>query len=107
MNIKDGRTKSIILKLASEYIEIESLAKSMITVTNVDIFDRGAKALINVSVYPENKEQEALDFLKRKRSDFKSYIRKHSKLPRIPICDFVIDLGEKNRQNIDVIASKR
>jgi hypothetical protein len=40
------------------------------------------KATILFSVFPEDKEEEALDFAKRKRSEFKEYLTAHSSVGR-------------------------
>ena len=48
-----------------------------------------------------------LAFAKRKRSEFREYLKKHSALQRLPTVDFEIDYGEKNRQRIDEISNKK
>lgn len=118
---KDGRLKDIIQEFAAKFIQRESNYTSLITVTDVVLADRGRRATIFFTVLPtgtatgadmamtaaelrESKEKAALDFMKRKRTEFRDYIQENSRLARIPFFDFEIDIGEKNRQKIDEIS---
>lgn len=108
---KDGRLKDIIQEFAAKFIQRESNYTSLITVTEVILADRGRRATIFFTVLPtggadtiESKEKAALDFMKRKRTEFRDYIQENSRLARIPFFDFEIDIGEKNRQKIDEIS---
>jgi ribosome-binding factor A len=101
---RGGRMKEIIRVLATSFISLESNYTSLITVTGVDLSKKGDHATVMFTVLPEDKEDDALDFLKRKRADFREYVKKESRLARIPFFDFEIDMGEKNRQKIDEIS---
>ncbi len=101
MSLKQDRATEIVKHLAAEYLSRESNRTSLITVTNIDMSRDMSKAVILITVYPEEMSKGALDFVKRKRSDFRDYVKQNSKLRRIPRFDFEIDLGEKNRQHID------
>ncbi len=83
------------------FISLESNRLSLITVTDMALSDDGSRAIFRVSVYPETSEESALDFLKRKRSDCREYLKEHGALHRIPHLDFEIDAGEKERRRID------
>lgn len=87
-----------IAHAASMYIARESNGTSLITVTRANLSPDSSRSTIFVSVLPESAEQEALDFLKRSRSDFKHWIKDEVRLRKIPFFDFEIDYGEKNRQ---------
>ncbi|MEY2664621.1 MAG: hypothetical protein RIT04_429 [Candidatus Parcubacteria bacterium] len=117
--IRDGRTRDVIRDLAATFIQNESNYTSMITVTDVTLSDQGKQATIFFTVLPvgaittggkndphsrENKEAAAVDFMKRKRAEFRQYVVEKSRLSRIPFFDFAIDIGEKNRQKIDEIS---
>lgn len=104
MEHRDERIRDIVSKLASEFITSESNHKSLITVTKVDLTKDFKKALIFVTVLPETQENAAIDFLKRQRSEFKNYVRKESRIVRVPQFDFLIDEGEKSRQRIEEIS---
>jgi ribosome-binding factor A len=96
----------IIKKTAAEFIQKESSGVSLITITDVRLSNDEKYANILFTVLPEDKEEAALDFTKRMRSEFRQYIKKNTKLGRIPMFDFEIDLGEKHRQKIDTISLK-
>jgi ribosome-binding factor A len=104
--IKEGKVKSIISIAAAEFIERESNGRSLITVTDIRLFNRGKSATILVSVLPETATEGALEFLKRQRGEFREYIKKHTRLMMLPFFDFDIDKGELNRQRIDALTSE-
>lgn len=83
------------------FIKLESNGTSLVTVTNISVQNRGKNATILFTVLPEDKEEVVLDFLKRKRPEFRGFIKENSRVGIIPFIDFEIDLGEKNRQNVD------
>ena len=105
MEIRTEKMKDIIRILAAKFLQIESNRTSLITVTDVLLSDDGKSAKILFSVFPEDKEKGVLDFVKRKRSDFRNYVTNNSRLMRIPFFDFILDIGEKNRQKIDRISN--
>ncbi|MSU55261.1 MAG: ribosome-binding factor A [Candidatus Taylorbacteria bacterium] len=103
-DIKDEKVKEIIREKAAEFLERESSNSALITVTNVELMDAGKRALVSFTVFPADKENGALDFAKRKRSEFREVLKRETKLFRLPFVDFRIDLGEKNRQKIDMLS---
>lgn len=105
MNIKDERSREIIRHAAAEFFQNESSGSALITVTRVDISDDAKRANIMLSVIPESFEEQVLSFAKRKRSDLRNHLRKHTKLPRLPHVEVAIDVGEKNRQRIEELGS--
>lgn len=98
---REEKVGNIIKKLASEFLSRESNRTSMITVTDVRMQDHERSAVILFTVLPENQADTALSFAKRKRSDFREYFKKNTRLKFIPRFDFEIDKGEKFRQRID------
>jgi ribosome-binding factor A len=46
-----------------------------------------------------------MDFLSRKNLAFKKFVREKSRIGRVPILSFALDMGEKNRQKIDFLLS--
>ncbi len=101
---KDDKIKEIIRELAAQFFSRESNRTSMITVTGVDLYSRGGKAVILITVLPENQEETALAFAHRQLTDFKAFVQDHSRIARIPFFEVEIDKGEKNRQKLDEIA---
>jgi ribosome-binding factor A len=94
----------VVGRAASEFIERESNGKSLITVTNVDLSTDFQKAVIFVTVFPDQEEKKAVDFLKRNLNEFREFIKSHTRLQHIPWFDFEIDRGEKKRQRIDELS---
>jgi ribosome-binding factor A len=105
-DFKDIKLENLIRELAADFLQRESNGSSLVTVTRVVLTDRVTKATILLSVLPEDKQQEAVEFARRKRGDFKEYVKKHSRIGRIPLFDFEIDIGEINRQRIDELSAK-
>jgi ribosome-binding factor A len=103
---RDSKIRDIIKTLAAEYLSRESNRTSLLTITDVTVSDNGGEATIFFTVLPENMQKGALDFLKRKRSEFRDYVKEKSRIGRIPFFDFEIDKGEKNRQRIDEIINQ-
>lgn len=106
MNIRDERLKEILRDLGARFLMDGSNGSSLITVTSVIQRNGGKYATIFFTVFPEEYQKTALEFAKRKRSEFKAYVKEHSRLGHIPQLDFEIDLGEKNRQKIDSLLSE-
>lgn len=90
-----------IAQMAGEFLARESNVKALITVTRATVSPTYKEVMVFISVLPEAMETQALKFAKRARTDFRAYIKNQGRLHPIPIVDFVIDLGEKNRQRID------
>ncbi len=101
MTLRQEKVSNFIREAAANYLKSEVNNTSLVTVTHADVSSDMKKATIFVTVFPENKEKEALDFLKRKRTDLRNYVKKNIKTKVIPFFDFEIDFGEKNRQLID------
>ncbi len=95
-----------IAHMAGAFFARESNVKALITVTHADISSTFKDVTVFLSVFPQTMEETALTFAKRARSDFRAYIKKESRLHPIPIVDFVLDLGEKNRQRVDELTRK-
>ena len=92
------------MELAAQFLLMESGGTSMITVTDCRVSENTRRALIFMTVLPEEGEDAALAFVKRKRQDFKNYVKSKARLQFIPQIDFAIDKGEKNRQRLDELS---
>lgn len=103
---KDKKIEEVIKKAATRFLLEEASGASLLTVTHVSVSPKFEHATVFFTAFPDDKEQSALEFLKRKRSEFKEYLRNETKLPRVPFVDFEIDFGEKNRQRIDEISNQ-
>lgn len=98
---KDQRSEEVLRELAMKFIASESNGTSLVTVTHVLLTNRGKNVTVYFTVLPEDKEEVVLDFLRRKRPEFKDFVKDNSRLGIIPLVDFQIDFGEKNRQTVD------
>ncbi|MFQ5662149.1 MAG: ribosome-binding factor A [Candidatus Paceibacteria bacterium] len=106
MSLRREKVSELIKEMAAEFFARESDRTSIITITRTDISSDFQNATIYFTVFPEESEKAALFFAKRKRSEFKKYARKKIKMKRIPMFDFEIDMGEKNRQQIEKLSNK-
>jgi ribosome-binding factor A len=106
MSTRGERIKEILHDLGARFLLRESSPSSLITVTRVELTSDGKHATIFFTVFPESFEKTALEFAKRKRSEFKEFVMDESLLGRVPQLDFQIDFGEKNRQKIDKLLNE-
>lgn len=103
MSKERGDTKAREIRVqAGEFIAREANRNALITPTRVELSPDMKKAVVYFTVLPETQEEEALSFLRRKRSEFRAFLTSR-RFRRIPLVDFQIDLGEKNRRAIDAI----
>jgi ribosome-binding factor A len=103
---RNEKIKEILHDLGARFLSLNGNGSSLITVTDVNLTRDGKYANILFTVFPTEFEKTALEFAKRKRSEFKEFIKENSRLGRIPQMDFEIDNGEKNRQKIDDLLSQ-
>jgi ribosome-binding factor A len=102
----DSKLKELLHKLAAEFFSRESNRQSLITITNVELINRGSKAKILITVLPESKEEAALGFIHRQLTELRQYVMEHSKIGYVPFFEVSIDRGEKNRQRLDDLTRK-
>jgi ribosome-binding factor A len=104
MTIQSSRNEKIeeqIKEIAARVIERESNKTALITITRVELFERGRKAMLMISVLPESGEDSAINFLKRKRKEIREEVKQRLNIRTIPFLDAAIDVGEKARRHID------
>lgn len=106
MSDRNLRITSLLRELAASFIVTEANPNPLITVTNVTISPDYRNSTIYFTTIPEDKEQDALVFLKRSGRAMRQHIKKKSNLKIIPNFTFEIDGGERARQQIDEIANK-
>jgi len=95
------KVANLVKELGAQFLERESNNTSLITVTSCSASPDLKRATIFITVLPDEKEHDALDFVKRKRGELRTYLKKNMKTKNIPFIDIDIDRGEKNRQKID------
>ncbi len=97
--------EALFARLAAEFINTESNRQSLITVTRSKLSDDERRTDIFFTVLPEDKEEEVRIFLMRNRAPFRDYVKKHSENLRIlPTFDFKLDVGEKNRLDLEALS---
>lgn len=104
-SFREQKVEELVRHLAAEFLSRESNRTSLITVTHVRLNDAYTKAVVLITVLPEDKEEEALEFARRKRSELRDYIKEHARMRTIPQVDVAIDRGEKNRALLDSLAT--
>lgn len=103
---KDDRYKSILIELVSAFVREEANDTPLITVTNLSVSSKSKSATVYITTIPDNGEQDALIFLKRKGSELRAYIKKHGRFKFIPHFEFEVDYGERHRQHIDELSQE-
>lgn len=103
---KDEKAAELLAHFAAEYFSQESNRDSLITVTRAEVYDKGRRANVFFTALPQEKEQAALEFMRRRRSDFRQYVMDKKSFGFAPRVDFEIDLGEHNRQRIDELSNE-
>lgn len=103
---KDDQLTEALRKSAALFFEQESNRKSLITVTRVLLSRDKKKASILFTVFPDTYEEQVLSFVTRNKRDFVSFLKSKYKVARLPLIDFQVDHGEKNRQKIDMLLSR-
>ncbi len=104
MSDRNLQVSLLIKDAAADFLNKESNRTSLITVTGANISKDFSNATVFFTVFPDDQQEQVLHFTRRKRSDFKEYLKSHLRLGRIPFVDFKIDEGEKHRQRIDEIS---
>lgn len=106
MSAKKERFSEMLKDLGARFLNLNGNKSSLMTVTRVELTRDGKNATIFFTVFPVEFEKTALEFAKRKRGEFKEFIKENANFGHIPHLDFEIDLGEKNRQKIDSLLSE-
>lgn len=95
-----------IRDLAAQFVNEASNRSSLITVTRADVASNLKRARVYFSVLPESAEQEAGEFLSRRKKEFREFVTEHSSMRVVPMITFELDRGEKNRQRLDELTRK-
>ncbi len=107
MSERLDKVSKLIKKNAGDFISQQNNKTSLISITRVDVSKDLKNSNIYISVFPEKSEESALNFLKRKRKDFRDFFKANSKIRIVPFFDFVVDAGEKNRILVEEILRKK
>ncbi len=102
---KNEKLREALRHAAAEFLALESNRTSLITVTNIHLSPRGDRVTVLVTVFPDDKEKEALAFVSRTGGALRDFISKRISLQHVPYISFALDVGERNRQKIDTLSS--
>lgn len=95
------KMEQAVREAAAEFLVREAGPQSLITVTDVRLNSEGTSGHIFITVLPEEREEEALKFANRQRTELAQFFGTRVRGMRLPRVEFVIDRGEKNRQRLD------
>lgn len=92
-----------IRSIAQDFFQRESSGLSLITVTKANISKDLKNTDIYITVLPESREDQALNFAKRMRTDLRTELKHKLRIRTIPTVEIKIDKGELARQKMDDI----
>ncbi len=95
-----------VLGITQDFFQRESSGASMITVTRTEVSRDMKNGTIFITVLPEDKEDAAINFAKRMRSEMRHFVMKRLPVKVIPFFEVEIDFGEKNRLHVDELLRK-
>ncbi len=102
---RQEKIESLLAQKVGEFLSMEAGNMSLITVTRVAYNDKTKHATVFITVLPDSQEKTALAFAKRKSSDMREWMKEKVLMGSLPVFEFVIDIGEKNRQRVDDISA--
>lgn len=101
-----GKIEQLYAHLAAEFISRESNRQSLVTVTRAALSPTKTSCDIFVTVFPEDQEHIAMQFLSRNHHALHEYVKSHVSSRRVPHFTIVLDKGAKNQHAIEAILSK-
>jgi len=107
MSERNEKVANTIKELSASFLAREDNRTSLITVTSCSVSPDLKRATIFITVLPNSKEINALNFIKRNLGEMREFLKKNLEIKTIPFLDVAIDLGEKNRQKIDELLREK
>lgn len=103
MEDRNSKVATLLTELAAKYVQQEANPNPLITITRADVSPDYKNATIFFTTIPEDRQDDALAFLKRSGGEMRRFVMKHMRIKHIPYLDFMVDYGERHRQHIDEI----
>lgn len=103
---KQERYNDLLRDIVSSFIKEKIDFKAMVTVMRVETPGNLRTAKVSVSVFPEESENEALDFFKRKKNDLYDFVKPRLKMRFLPSFYFEIDKAIKLERKIEEISKE-
>jgi ribosome-binding factor A len=102
MVFREEKAASFIKNLASEFIKERAQKDILMTVSNVSVSPDLKKATILVSIFPEKKQAEEVEIIKKiNPGKFREFAKDKIRMKFLPFFEFKIDKGEKKRRRIE------
>ena len=102
-SLRQDKVSELLRNLTAQFLERESNRQSLVTVTRAEVSSDLKKATVYITVLPEEKEEAALDFAKRKRKELREFVKGKIKFRVLPFLDIELDKAEKIRQKIELL----
>ena len=106
MSDRHLRVESLLREIVAKFVRQEANTDPLITITRVSVSPDYRKALVLFTTIPNNKEEDALIFMKRSGKDLRTFVKKNSNFKIIPFLEFMVDYGERHRQDIDEVVNE-
>jgi ribosome-binding factor A len=103
---KQERVNALLRNLVSSFIRTEIGKGAIVTVMRLETSKDLRFAKIFVSVFPEEKEKEVFELLKKKSFQLHRCLKSQLKMKFLPIVFFEIDKGAKIERKIEEILKK-
>ena len=97
------KLSGLLKELIATYVRNEANSDPLITITNIDLSPDSKRAIVFATTIPDDREDDAIVFLKRNASEIRNYIKKKARMKHIPHLEFMLDAGERHRQHMDEI----
>ncbi|MDP2767755.1 MAG: ribosome-binding factor A [Candidatus Methanoperedens sp.] len=101
MKTRQEKAGSLLRSLAGSFIKLEIRSSALLTAARAEISPDLRCAKIFISVFPEEKENEIMELLKKKERKFRDFIKPKLKWKFLPAVSFEIDTGAKMERRID------
>lgn len=100
---RQERVNALLRNLVSSFIKSEIGTRIIVTVMRVETTGDLQRAKIFISIFPEEKEKEIFELLKKKKNELHNYLGSRLKMKFLPIVFFEIDRAVKIERRIEEI----
>lgn len=107
MSFRLKRVNELIKQEVGKIIQKEiHIGDYLVTIIDVESSADLNHAVIKISILPENKEKQALEFLKKNAGYIQKILNKKLTMKFVPRISFAIDKGVKSADRVDIILEK-
>ncbi len=100
---RQERVNVLLRNLVSSFIKSEIGTGVMVTVMRVETSGDLRQTKIFISVFPEEKEKEVFELLKKKSPQLYHYLKSQLRMKFLPLVSFEIDRAAKIERKIEEI----